>query len=959
MGPEDKIKPEERTKCSIFCLMFMVSTVVPVGGFFLKGCNLSNTTVKCAITDSKLETIPQDIPPTVAVFDLSKNCISRIQPSDFPHLPVLKWLNVQQNQISLMDSFAFSGLRSLRKLTLNTNKLVKLVENVFGGLGNLTELRLNTNQIKTVSSTSFRSLTSLKILDISNNKLHKVSNVHLILQHLPHLQELGMRGNGLRRFHSWELTNCSLGLRALDLSRNPLRVFSVTDDVFPDLTRFIIGDASSNMQMKWDLHNKSFLSRVASLDISGLYASFDDKSALLESVNSSLTSLALNRMKRMNYTLAKLIILSCTIPSVSTLQVRNNKLKIINQNMFQLCVNVIKLDLTQNQIQTIHENAFVPLKNLKTLILSLNKLSSVPTAVGSLHHLETLVLSSNKIAAVKCDDFANHEKLVELKLNNNSISVLDHCVFKDLVKLQVLKLQSNEITDFKSAFEKHLPKLKQLHLNGNKLTAIKKGAFQGLRSLLNLTLHKNKIKTIDANGFAGLTNLTELQLHSNALKSNALETGAFNSLIRLRRLDLSNNNIKYSSSTALKKSPFSQLSQLEELSIRGQRSRGKSYLPRNILQGLAKLRRFSVRNSQLIHLDAGTLKDAPELEELDVSSNDLPDLSAELFSSTGMLKSLYISRTSLLSLDFFIDANLTKLEFLQARKNQYSVITEEVIESLPALVYVDLWGNSFTCDCDNAWFLNWSIASRQTQVYDASNFLCNYPEGFKGKHFLDFDLISCSAETGFICYVSTTCMVLCFLVATFTYHFMRWQLYCAYYFFLAWLYDKKHEYSQTPHQYDAFISYNTHDEPWVVGELLPKLEGEQGWRLCLHHRDFQPGRPIVDNISDAIYGSRKTICVISHRYLESEWCSREVQTASFRLFDEQKDVLILVFLEDIPTYLLSPYHRMRKLLKKQTYLSWPRAADHPEVFWEKLRQALQTGENLNQHNLDLIVLQTQ
>ncbi|MEQ2181672.1 hypothetical protein GOODEAATRI_013952, partial [Goodea atripinnis] len=65
----------------------------------------------------------------------------------------------------------------------------------------------------------------------------------------------------------------------------------------------------------------------------------------------------------------------------------------------------------------------------------------------------------------------------------------------------------------------------------------------------------------------------------------------------------------------------------------------------------------------------------------------------------------------------------------------------------------------------------------------------------------------------------------------------------------------------------------------------------------------------------------------------------------FRLFDEQEDVLILVFLEDIPTYLLSPYHRMRKLLKKQTYLSWPRAADQPEVFWEKLRKALQTGND--------------
>lgn len=71
-------------------------------------------------------------------------------------------------------------------------------------------------------------------------------------------------------------------------------------------------------------------------------------------------------------------------------------------------------------------------------------------------------------------------------------------------------------------------------------------------------------------------------------------------------------------------------------------------------------------------------------------------------------------------------------------------------------------------------------------------------------------------------------------------------------------------------------------------------------------------------------------------------------TYSFRLFDEQKDVLILVFLEDIPTSQMSPYYRMRKMLKRKTYLSWPRAEEHPELFWEKLRQALKTKEDLGE-----------
>ncbi|XP_014869491.1 PREDICTED: toll-like receptor 13 isoform X2 [Poecilia mexicana] len=118
-------------------------------------------------------------------------------------------------------------------------------------------------------------------------------------------------------------------------------------------------------------------------------------------------------------------------------------------------------------------------------------------------------------------------------------------------------------------------------------------------------------------------------------------------------------------------------------------------------------------------------------------------------------------------------------------------------------------------------------------------------------------------------------------------------------------------------------------------------------RICREH--FLQGKPIIENITDAIYGSRKTICVISRSYLQSEWCSREIQMASFRLFDEKKDVLILLFLEEIPSYHLAPYYRMRKLVKKRTYLSWPQAAQHPGVFWQNVQRALQTGGALTEN----------
>ncbi|XP_031697548.1 toll-like receptor 13, partial [Anarrhichthys ocellatus] len=942
-GKEDKTMQKGGSECLklsfIFLLLNISSCVVPVTGFYLKSCHISYNNAIC--TKSNLHAVPSDIPSTVQGFYLAENKISILKPPNFKNLSILTQLDLKRNYISQIHRGAFVDLISLKKFNLNNNRLVVLGDDLFQGLSNLTELRLIHNRIKSVSSTSFKSLTSLTFLDISKNKLYHLTKVHTILQQLPNLRELSVEKNDLTTFYSWELTNSSLKLTSLDLSQNPIAVFRITADVFPNLTWLNIGlHSSKKTQMKWDIRNKTFLSRVSTLDISGLKIDNDAMKTLRENFNPSLTSLRMNEMKHTRLT--ALVNVSCTIPTVSTIQLRRNNLLYINAQFFQLCINITEIDLASNNIQNISEEAFRSLRGLKILSLTQNKLPCVPAAIRNLPTLQKLDLSKNKIKTLECNDFTNLTNLRQLSLHQNSISALKECVFKDLIQLQVLKLQNNSISKLEGAFKIYLPNLKQLRLNLNKLPTIKHGEFAGLQSLQNLSLNDNQINILENGSFLGLRNLTDIQLNANKIDEKGLRKGFFHDLINLKTLDLRDNKIKYFESVALPDPPFSKLSRLQKLVFLGNNRRGKSLLPSNFLQGLTNLLDFNARNTQLLSLHKDTFTYTPQLQTLDISANDLMDLSPELFYPIQGLLSLSISRTSLQSLDFLIEANLTKLEFLQARRNQYSVVSEKVIKSLPALVYLDLQSNSFTCDCDNAWFKSWTVIDKQTQVYDAYNFVCNYPSNLKGMKLLDLDVQSCTVDIDFIYFICTTCMILLFMLVSFTYHFLWWQLAYAYYLFLALLFDTKFKNKQAANQYDAFVSYNTHDEPWVIRELLPKLEGEQDWRLCLHHRDFEPGKPIIDNITDAIYGSRKTICVISRRYLESEWCSREIQVASFRLFDEQKDVLIMVFLEDIPIAQLSPYYRMRKLLKRRTYLSWPRAEEHPELFWEKLRQALKT-----------------
>uniref|UniRef100_A0A3Q3JPN9 Uncharacterized protein n=1 Tax=Monopterus albus TaxID=43700 RepID=A0A3Q3JPN9_MONAL len=137
------------------------------------------------------------------------------------------------------------------------------------------------------------------------------------------------------------------------------------------------------------------------------------------------------------FNIGALINISCTIPTMSNLQLRYYKLRSVSSTMFTLCIYVTELDLTQNHIQIIHVNAFRSLPGLRILNLSQNKLSSVPVAIRNLPTLRELNLSANNISRLGCDDFANQTMLRQLSLYNNMISALNECCKYSAVSVQL------------------------------------------------------------------------------------------------------------------------------------------------------------------------------------------------------------------------------------------------------------------------------------------------------------------------------------------------------------------------------------------------------------------------------------------------------------------------------------------------------------------------------------------
>lgn len=94
----------------------------------------------------------------------------------------------------------------------------------------------------------------------------------------------------------------------------------------------------------------------------------------------------------------------------------------------------------------------------------------------------------------------------------------------------------------------------------------------------------------------------------------------------------------------------------------------------------------------------------------------------------------------------------------------------------------------------------------------------------------------------------------------------------------------------------------------------------------------------MENIYQAIYHSRKTVAVLSPDFVNSEWCTHELQKALTRIRSHQ--VVPIVYRScEIPL-----------VLQDRTYLDWENCHAKP-YFWEQLEKSLKQP-NDNQRCLD-------
>ena len=117
-------------------------------------------------------------------------------------------------------------------------------------------------------------------------------------------------------------------------------------------------------------------------------------------------------------------------------------------------------------------------------------------------------------------------------------------------------------------------------------------------------------------------------------------------------------------------------------------------------------------------------------------------------------------------------------------------------------------------------------------------------------------------------------------------------------------------------KYDVFVTFSGKDAAWVEEELVPVLE-QSRLKFCIHNRDFELGKPFVDNMIDSVYSSRKVLAVVSRNYMASNFCRGELDMALQRSVEENADAsLVLLRLDDVPR------SKLPKSLRGKTFLDY-------------------------------------
>uniref|UniRef100_A0A8C7IML9 Leucine rich repeats and immunoglobulin like domains 2 n=1 Tax=Oncorhynchus kisutch TaxID=8019 RepID=A0A8C7IML9_ONCKI len=237
-----------------------------------------------------------------------------------------------------------------------------------------------------------------------------------------------------------------------------------------------------------------------------------------DNISSSLLVLKLNRNR--------ITLLPCKVfrlPQLQFLELKRNKIKIVDSLTFKGMDLLKSLKMQRNGITKLMDGAFFGLNNMEELELEHNNLTEVNKGwLYGLHMLRVLRFSQNAIGIIRPDAWEFCQKLEELDLSFNHLTRLEETAFSGLGLLENLNLGDNSVSHLGEGVFSSLANLRSLDIRDNEISwAIEDsiGVFVGMKKLNTLILQQNKIKSITKKAFEGLEALEHLDLSKNGIMS--------------------------------------------------------------------------------------------------------------------------------------------------------------------------------------------------------------------------------------------------------------------------------------------------------------------------------------------------------------------------------------------------------------------------------------------------------
>ncbi|NXH82946.1 TLR21 protein, partial [Edolisoma coerulescens] len=678
---------------------------------------------------------------------------------------------------------------------------------------------------------------------------------------------------------------------------------------------------------------------------------------------------------------------------ITVLNLAHNRIKHIRSQDLQQAVNLRALLLQSNQISSIDEDSFQSLAKLELLDLSNNSLAHVsPVWFGHLFSLQHLHLQGNSYRDLgESSPFSSLRNLSSLHLGNPRFSVIRQGNFEGIELLHELWIDGSNLIQYEQGSLKSIKNIDHMIINlknSNIFSEIVRDLLHSVTWLevteITLPVEKKSLVENSTRPFRiqkltfreafftdrtitqaivllkEITSLKELEGIDCALegqgkwdtKEIARSGQSFVETVTIIKAVIQNFYLFFDL-----EGMESQITNLKGLTIA---SSNVFMVPCKLAKSFSSLLYLDFHDNLLANkrLDETICEGSwPSLQTLNLSQNSLKSLeqTAKCASRLPRLNNLDISQNNFGEIPDRCEWPKT-LKYLNLSSTQIPEVTTCIPKTLEVL---DVSANNLKEFGLQLPFLKeLYLTKNQLKALPGATPIPNLvalsvrrnklnsfsKEEFEGAQVgaVHLSLMEChrSLVVSLIC-VLVFLVILLLVAVGYKYHVV-WYVRMTW----AWLRAKRKPKRAPPKDvcYDAFVSYSENDSDWVENTMVRELEQAcPPFRLCLHKRDFVPGKWIVDNIIDSIEKSRKTLFVLSEHFVQSEWCKYELDFSHFRLFDENNDAAILVLLEPIQSKAIPKrFCKLRKIMNTKTYLEWPAGEEQQQVFWENLKGALKS-----------------